>query len=55
MVKDMDRKQRDEFDSTLNSGVTGSSWAQIEGRAFDRLAQGEFDLTPDPDAQNGGE
>lgn len=45
MVDGMDRKERDEFDSTLNSGVAGSSWARIESRAFERLAAGEFDDT----------
>ena len=43
MVQDMDPEQREEFDSTLNSGVTSSSWAQIEARAFERLQAGEFD------------
>jgi hypothetical protein len=55
MVRDMDRKQREEFDSTLNSGVSSSSWAQIEARAFDRLSAGEFDRGSDVGGQGGGE
>ena len=43
----MDRKQREEFDSTLNSGVGAGSWANIEARAWERLSAGEFDRTAD--------
>jgi hypothetical protein len=43
----MDRKEREEFDSTLNSGVGSSSWANIEARAFERLQAGDFDTDPD--------
>lgn len=43
MVRDMDKKQREEFDSTLASGVSSSSWAQIEARAWQRLESGEYD------------
>lgn len=43
MVKEMDRKQRDDFDSTLNSGVGDSSWAHVEARAWERLQAGEFE------------
>lgn len=55
MVTGLDRKQRDDFDSTLNSGVSSSSWAQIESRAFDRLAAGEFDRSDNPGNPDGGE
>lgn len=44
----MDKKQREEFDSTLASGVSSSSWAQIEARAFNRLAEGDFDRGSPP-------
>jgi hypothetical protein len=47
MIDGMDRKQREEFDSTLNSGVSSSSWAHVEGRAWERLQEGEFDRGTD--------
>lgn len=43
MVREMDHKQRQDFDSTLNSGVGSSSWARIEAEAFARLEAGEFE------------
>ena len=43
----LDSKEREEFDATLNSGVSGSSWANIQARAFDRLEAGEFDDNPE--------
>jgi hypothetical protein len=43
MVSGMDTKERDEFDATLNSGVSSPSWDRMTSAAFDRLAAGEFD------------
>lgn len=43
IVKNLDQKQREEFDATLNSGVTDTSWANISARALDRLAAGDFE------------
>lgn len=53
LVAGMDRKERDDFDAVLNSGVGEASWAQIEARAWQRLEAGEFDRGTDPDG--GGE
>lgn len=55
MVKDLDRKQREEFDSTLHSGVSGTSWAHVEGRAWERLQEGDFDRGTDLGGQGGDE
>ena len=49
----MDKKQREEFDSTLNSGVGEQSWANVEARAWQRLQDGEFEDDPD-DTEGGG-
>lgn len=46
MVENLDRKEREEFDATLNSGVSSGSWAHIQARAFERLESGEFDSAP---------
>lgn len=43
----MDRKEREDFDSTLNSGVGDNAWDRVQARAFDRLTAGEFDSDPD--------
>jgi hypothetical protein len=51
----MDRKQRDEFDSTLNSGIGDNSWARIEGRAWERLESGDFDRGSDLGEQDIGD
>jgi hypothetical protein len=48
MVREMDQKQREEFDATLSSGVGDASWAKIQAEAFAKLEAGEFD-------RNGGE
>jgi hypothetical protein len=50
----MDRKQREDFDSTLNSGVGSSSWANIEARAWERLQEGEYDKGTDTGVRQGG-
>lgn len=43
MVQGMDQKERDEFDATLNSGVSTPKWNRMSEEAFERLAAGEFD------------
>lgn len=47
LVKNLDKKEREEFDATLNSGVSEEAWAHQSARAFDRLAAGEFDRGTD--------
>ena len=43
MVREMDQKQREEFDATLTRGVGDASWAKMQAEAFARLEAGEFD------------
>lgn len=47
MVENLDQKEREDFDASLNSGVSAGAWERMEGRAWERLAAGEFDRGTD--------
>lgn len=54
LVAGLDRKERDDFDAALNSGVGEATWARVEARAWERLEAGEFDQPGQSDNDDDG-
>lgn len=53
LVAGLGRKERENFDATLNSGVGEASWSRIEAHAWERLQAGEFDRDDVPEDREG--
>jgi hypothetical protein len=55
MVENLDPKEREDFDASLNSGISTGQWTRIESRAWERLERGEFDRGTDLGEQDIGD